>query len=114
MPIQFGGPGATPILGNLVTTTLTLQSGEVWIVPAGRWQLKPGKYTSFQEYDPIVGIWRTIGAGPTAASGEIVFSDGVNYRLANQTGCPVGASVTTAGSGYSSSTPPTFAPNAGG
>lgn len=114
MPVNFGGPGVQPILGSLVSTTLTLQSGEVWTVPSGRWSIKPGKYTSFQEYDPLVGIWRTIGAGSTAAPQEIVFSDGVNYRLANQTGCPVGAVVTTAGSGYSSTTPPTVTPSAGG
>lgn len=111
MPIQFGGPGVTPILGSVPTTTVTLQSGETWLVPSGRWSVKPGKYTSFQQYDPIVGIWRTIGGGPTSAPQEIIFSDGVNYRLANQTGCPVGAVVTTAGTGYTSA--PTVTPSAG-
>lgn len=114
MPIQFGGPGATPSLGNLVTEEVVLPSGATWVVPSGRWKMLPGKYTVFQEYDPIVGIWRSIGSGSTGAEGWTVFSDGVNYRLANQTGCPVGAAVTTAGSGYSSSTPPTVTPNAGG
>lgn len=113
MPINFGGPGVTPSLGSLVTTTLDLQSGQVWQVPSGRWSIKPGKYTSFQEYDPITGIYRTIGAGSTAAPQEIVFSDGTNYRLANQTGAPVGAVVTTAGSGYSSTNPPTVTASAG-
>ena len=114
MPIQFGGPGVTPIPGALTTTELTLQSGQCWLVPSGRWSIKPGKYTSFQEYDPIVGIWRTIGGGATDALQEDVFSDGTNYRLANQTGCPVGAVVTTAGSGYSSTSPPTVTAGAGG
>ena len=114
MPVNFGGPGVTPSLGSLVTTNLTLQSGECWTVPSGRWAVKPGKYTSLQEYDPIVGIWRSIGAGSTSAPLEAFFSDGINYRMANQTGCPVGASVTTAGSGYSSTAPVAFTPNTGG
>lgn len=112
MPIEFGGPGVVPSLGSLTTTTIELQSGECWLVPSGRWSIKPGKYTSFQEFDPITQIWRTIGAGGTAAPQEIVFSDGANYRLANQTGCPVGAVVTTAGSGYTAA--PTVTASAGG
>lgn len=114
MPVNFGGPGVTPSLGSLTTTTLTLASGQVWPVPSGRWALKPGPYTSFQEYDPLCGIYRQIGAGPTDAMVESSFSDGANYRLANQTGSPVAAVVTTAGSGYSSATPPTFTASAGG
>ena len=114
MPIQFGGPGVVPSLGNLVTTTIALNSGETWLLPSGRWGVKPGKYTSIQEYDPITGTWRAIGAGSTSAPLEVIFSDGENYRLANQTGCPVGALVKTAGSGYSSTSPPTFTPNTGG
>lgn len=114
MPVNFGGPGVTPNLGSLVTTSITLNSGSVWPVPSGRWALKPGQYTSFQEYDPLCGIFRQIGAGPTDAMVESSFSDGNNYRLANQTGAPVAAVVTTAGSGYVAATPPTFAPNTGG
>jgi hypothetical protein len=114
MPVNFGGPGVTPSLGSLVTTTVELQSGACFPVPSGRWSSKTGKYTSFQEYDPITGIWRTIGAGGAAAPAETIFSDGVNYRFANQTGCPVGASVTTAGTGYSSTSPPTVTAGAGG
>ncbi len=112
MAVQFGGPGVVPNLGNLVTTTLNLNSGQVWTVPSGRWSTKPGKYTVYQSYDPISGIWRSIGAGSTAGNNEVVFSDGVNYRLANQTGCPVAAVVTTAGSGYTAA--PTVTASAGG
>lgn len=114
MPIGFGGPGVTPSLGALVTNALTLGTGSCWIVPSGRWSLKPGQYTTFQEYDPITGVWRTPGAGSTDAFMESSFSDGTNYRLANQTGCPVAAIVTTAGSGYTAATPPTWTMGAGG
>ena len=67
---------------NLVAR-LSLSSGECWTVPSGRWSIQRGKYTAFQEYDPIVGIWRTIGAGPSASSQETLFSDGVNYWTQN-------------------------------
>jgi hypothetical protein len=102
MPIQFGGPGVQPSLGSLTSNTVKLASGECWIIPAGRWVVKSGPYTSTQAFDQVTGIWRTIGAGDTTAVLEDMFSDGVNYRLANQTGCPVGAAVTNAGTGYTS------------
>lgn len=102
MPIQYGGAGQVPILGAIQTTEITLQAGAVWPVPSGRWSIKPGKFTSFQEYDPVTGLYLSIGAGSTSAPQEIVFSDGTNYRLANQTGCCVGALLTVAGTGYTS------------
>jgi hypothetical protein len=43
-----------------------------------------------------------------------VFTDGNNYRLANQTGCVVGAALNNVGAGYSASNPPTWAVSAGG
>jgi hypothetical protein len=102
MPIQFGGPGVQPSLGSLTSNTIKLASGETWLIPSGRWGIKSGPYTSTQQFDQVTGIWRTIGAGDNTAVLEAIFSDGVNYRLANQTGCPVGAAVTTAGTGYTS------------
>lgn len=114
MPIQFGGPGVTPSLGNLVSTEITLQSGAVWCPAAGRWSIKQGAYTTWQEYDPITGAWIVPGGGGVAGGVEVVFCDGTNYRLANQTGSVVGASVTTAGSGYTATTPPTWTVSAGG
>lgn len=114
MPISYGGPGVVPSLGSLVTTEIELESGQCWTVPSGRWGIRNGKYTTFQEYDPITGIYRQVGAGATSGGLDTFFSDGVNYRLANQTGAPVGASVTTAGTGYSSTTPPTVTANTGG
>jgi hypothetical protein len=114
MPIQFGGPGVEPSLGNLVSTEIVLQSGAVWCPSAGRWGIKPDGYSTWQEYDPITGTWVVPGAGSSGGGVEVVFCDGSNYRLANQTGCPVGASVTAAGSGYSTTSPPTWTASAGG
>lgn len=102
----FSGPGLTPSLKGIATNVISLTGGECWTVyPAGWWMIRQGKFTTLQQYDPITGIWRTIGGGATAGGVEYIYSDGENYRLANQTGCIVGAIVTTAGSGYTS--PPT-------
>ena len=112
MAVNFGGPGVTPNLGSLVSNSLALQPGEVWTVPSGRFAVKPGKYTVFQEYDAVAQFWRTIGGGATNANLEVVFSDGTNYRFANQTGCAVGALITNVGSGYTSA--PIVTASAGG
>ena len=112
MAVNYGGPGVTPNLGSLVSNSLALQPGEVWPVPSGRFAVKPGKYTVFQEYDAVAQFYRTIGGGTTNANLEVVFSDGTNYRLANQTGCAVGALITNVGSGYTSA--PIVTASAGG
>lgn len=111
MPL-FAGPGVNPDLRGLVTNVISLPAGAVWMFPANWYEAKPGIYTVIQEYDPITTIWRTIGAGSTGANLERLYADGTNYRLANQTGCAVGAVVTTAGSGYTSV--PTVTASTGG
>ena len=99
----FSGPGLTPSLKGVPTNVISLSAGECWtIYPAGWWVIRQGKFTTIQQYDPITGIWRTIGAGASAGGVEYIYSDGENYRLANQTGCVVGAIVTAAGSAYTS------------
>ena len=108
----FGGTGVNPSLKGNPTNRISLQSGAVWTLPAGWQMVRPDGYTVVQQYDPITGIWWKIGAGGATASVEYIYSDGVNYRLANQTGCPVGALLTTAGSGYTSA--PTVTASAGG
>lgn len=100
MPLFFGGTGVTPDLQGQPTNVITLQAGQVYELPNNWYETKPGKYTVIQEYDPITGIYRSIGAGSTGGSLERIKGDGNNYRLANQTGCVVGALVTTAGTGY--------------
>jgi hypothetical protein len=108
----FSGPGVTPSLKGLVSNVISLASGQTWIIsPAGWYSIKAGKYTAVQQYDPITGIWRSIGGGSTSAPQEYFYSDGVNYRLANQMGCTVGAYVTTAGASYTS--PPTVTASGG-
>ncbi len=76
---------------------------------AGWFWLKPGRYTDIQILDPVALIWRGIGDDSNAQ--RLMYCDGANVRLANQSGCAVGATVTTAGSGYT--TAPTVVASAG-
>lgn len=109
----FSGTGVNPSLKGVATNTVALQAGQVaTITPAGWYAVRCGLYTVVQQFDPITLTWRTIGGGETAGGVEYIYSDGVNYRLANQTGCAVGAVITTAGSGYT--TAPVVTPSAGG
>ena len=111
MALFYGGQGVSTNL-KTPSNVITLNGGECFnVAPAGWYEVKPGKYTVIQQRDPITGIWRTIGAGSTGASLERLYSDGQNYRLANQTGCAVGALVTNGGTGYTSA--PTVAATAG-
>lgn len=94
-----------PVLGASTPTRanrITLQSGGVWLIPLGVWSIRTDAYTVVQQYDPITGIWWKVGGGVSGGGSIHYYSDGVNWRLANQTGCAVGALLTTAGSGYTS------------
>ena len=101
MGLVYGGQGVVPSARGQATTVLSLSAGQVSVIPAGSWGVGTGLYSSLQEFDPVTGIWRNIGndAGTTF---RWINSDGVNFRVANQTGCVVGVLVTTAGAGYTS------------
>lgn len=119
----FGGSGQ-PLSTYGQPNVVSLQAGEVFYpnsnvnpsVPgqgvgnAGWFWAKPGRYTAIQMIDPISGIWRGIGDDSNAQ--RLIYGDGVNMRLANQSGCAVGATVTTAGSAYTA--PPVVTASAGG
>lgn len=99
----FSGSGVLPSLKGVATNVINLQSGQVQLIsPAGWYMVNTGLYTTVQQYDPITGIWRNIGNGDHQGGVRYIYSDGVNYRLANQTGAVVGALLTAAGSGYTS------------
>jgi len=108
MPIRFGGPGVTNTLADLTSNQVALQAGGVWTPPANGYWLSLGRYTQLQEYDPIMTIWRAISS---PRKDIFISADGVNMRLANTTGCVVGAYLTNAGSGYTS--PPTVTTTTG-
>jgi hypothetical protein len=88
---QFNVAGAS--------NAVTLPAGCVQMLPAGTYYVEPGPVTSLQFLDPASVQWRTINATPLAG-GFYVESDGGNYRLANLSGCPIGALITNAGAGY--------------
>jgi hypothetical protein len=103
MASGFGGIGQQPSGRGLITNTVALAPGETYQLPTGgAFGCKPGRYTSLQLFDPILQAWRTPGAGDVSATTDYVNQDGINWRLANQTGCAVGALITNAGSGYTS------------
>jgi hypothetical protein len=110
--VRIGSAGVnlpTPgINANLYSNQVRLAPGEKWTIPSGQFTINLGPYTTFQVFDPIIQNW-VIQEPNTSVT---ISSDGVNYRLANLTGCVVGALVTTAGTGYL--TAPTITPSAGG
>lgn len=108
----FGAAGVTPSLRGQPSNVVTLQAGQVMLVPPGAWSIRCGRYSAVEIYDPIAQFWRPVGGDYPTASVAHVQSDGVNWRIANRTGCAVGALITNAGTGYTSA--PTVTAVAGG
>lgn len=102
MGLVYGGQGVVPSARGQNTTVISLPAATSQLIPAGSWGVGTGLYSSLQEYDPVTGIWRNIG-NDSGTTFRWINSDGVNFRIANQTGQVVGALVTTAGAGYTSS-----------
>lgn len=81
-----------PFRSNIVST----QAGQNFLLPAGTLIIEPGQYTFLQYLDPVSQNWLT--RDTSAESGRVIDSDGGNFRLANLSGCAIGALVTTASS----------------
>lgn len=96
--INLGAAGYLPNVTG--TNTIDLPSGSAIVIPAGQFNIFLGKYTTLQILDPVTNSWRNVACGPGQV--DLYESDGINYRLANLTGCPVGAAITNAGAGYTS------------
>jgi len=111
MPNRYGGVGITLPLNQLGTNNFTLQAGEVMYIPPGYFNIAHGPYSSIQVYDPVMTVWRPIANDGFEGNFVQVDSDGGNYRIANQTGCPVAAVLSNAGTGYTSA--PTITAAAG-
>jgi hypothetical protein len=97
---------------------VSLPAGGSFLLPAGTFYIEPGPVTSLQFLDPVTQIWRTINSTPLAG-GFNVDADGGNVRLANLTGCPIGALITNAGTALTNgigttATGMTITPSAGG
>jgi hypothetical protein len=114
MPLMFSGPGVSAT-NKLGFGEIALASGQTWLVsPAGNYEIRLGKYTILQYYDQTLQTWRAVGGGDGIGGGSVhyIYSDGTNFRLANLTGCVVGALLTNHGSSYTSA--PTVTASAGG
>ena len=107
-----GGPGVLldtrPMPG--LSNQVTLAAGETFVLPTGQMYVNPGPYTFLQLLDPISGVWMPYQMNTFGKT--FITSDGANIRLANLTGCAVGALITNAGSSYTSA--PTVTASAGG
>lgn len=99
LPPQYLYPtqlnGATADIANAYTN---IAPGDAIVIPAGQQFINVGPYSFLQYKDPINGAWR--GFSTAREQGNVLWGDGVNYRVANLTGCPVAAIVTVGGSGY--------------
>lgn len=82
------------------TNSLALAPGEAITLPRGNFIIDPGFYALVQYLDPVNGVWSRGRGGGYQRGQMFVQSDGFNVRVANLTGCPVGAVITAAGSGY--------------
>jgi hypothetical protein len=105
-PIGYTVPRAA---GNMIA----LNGGETYVLgpEAGWYAVQLSKYHTIQCYDPITTTWRAVGSSNEGSYIETVWSDGINYRVANQSGCVIGAFLTNNGSGYTSA--PTVTASAG-
>lgn len=114
MPIpRIGAAGVgLPLPANisgLFDNKVALGAGRTWLIPSGSWEVVPGEVTMVQFKDPVSGLWSMFSAWPN--SRHFINSDGGNFRLANLTGCMIGALITNRGSGYTSA--PTVTASAG-
>jgi hypothetical protein len=109
----LGGPGlGLPLAQNLYpselpnvaydlpTNSVSLAPGENLLIPAGDFLVSMGGYLVFQYKDPLTGVW-TLASGAGYDRGyQFITSDGQNVRVANLTGCPVLAVITSTGATY--------------
>lgn len=85
---------------NTNINEIALGSGQTQLVPPGQFMVTTGLYTWIQYKDQITTKWRTIAQTPNVP--QYVSSDGQNFRIANLTGCALGAHITNVGSAYTS------------
>lgn len=109
---RIGGAGIPLNLAAQASNIITLPAGQAYLPPAGTYYLDLGNSTDLEWFDPVLNYWRKVVA--PSADGFFV-TDGFNWRLSNNTGCPLGAVITTAGSAMTNGFGTvTISPNAGG
>lgn len=95
--ISQGNPGQQFVVRFRQSLPINLMPGQVFQIPNGTWACAPGRYTLIQWQDTNAARWRNFTAQPGQPA--TIDSDGTNYRLANLTGCPIGAVITNVGNG---------------
>jgi len=111
---QHAGLGLTDgvPLANRVNRAkrIALWGGAAYMLPKGTINVyEMGPFLDIQTYDPLRQLW----AFPKTQMRGFVpnfYSDGMSHRVVNSVGCTIHATVVSAGSGYSSSTPPVITP----
>lgn len=106
MTMIYGATGTFPSPRGQASIAFDLVGGSTRLIPPGTWLVTPGIYSCVQEYDPVQGQW--IAPGGALGYPQYVNSDGVSFRIANLCGTIVGATVTTAGSAYTTAPTVTF------
>lgn len=99
------------IVGN--TNIVSLAPGDALPIPAGRYIINCGKYCSLQYLDPVATSWQILRDNDSDDSTTQIWSDGFNVRIANLTGCVVGATVTNGGGAGYVAGATTITPSAG-
>lgn len=89
--------GQQYLIRSRAAIPVSLMPGQTFLLPNGQWMVSPGRYTLIQWYDTNAAIWRNFTSQPGQA--DMIESDGTNSRIANLTGCPIGAIITNVGNG---------------
>lgn len=110
MPSPLSGPGQNlPFPQNLYPSQLNnapydsasnrvaLAPGENLVLPAGDWYVSLGFYLVLQYLDPVNNIWINGTSASYNRGVHFIKSDGFTCRIANLTGCPFAAVVTSRG-----------------
>lgn len=87
----------TSQFAQLQTNRYQFPAGLVQLLNPGNFMVTLGLYTELEVLDPLINRFLPVATAPGTS---LVNSDGSNYRIANKTGCPVGASITNQGSAY--------------
>ena len=95
-------PGLAQNLTSLAyQNRVSLPPGGDIIIPPGQWMINVLFNSQLQMLDPVTQTWVPYCPQP-GANIQAVESDGVNYRVMNPTGFPIGAVVNASGSGFTS------------
>lgn len=90
---------------------VSLAAGQSITLPRGQWAVHLTPYTFVQWHDPVTTGWRNITA--FGQSFVQVISDGVNYRVMNETSCVIGAVITNGGTAAYAQATTSVTPSAG-